>query len=82
MQDNPPHSNAQFVSPAIKLAALEIPNFSVDYMEWSSYHDIFTSLAHNNRLIDDVQKFFYLRASLSGEAEMHAMYANYVRKLS
>lgn len=69
MQNNPPHSNVQFASPAIKLAVLEIPKFSGDYMEWSSYHDVFTSLVHNSRLIDDVQKFFYLRSSLSGEAE-------------
>jgi len=51
IQNNPPYGNAQFVSPAIKLAALEIPKFSGDYMEWSSYHDVFTSLVHNNRLI-------------------------------
>lgn len=69
IQDNPPHSNTRSVSSAIKLAALEIPKFSGDYMEWSSYQDIFTALVHNDRMMDDVQKFFYLRSSLSGEAE-------------
>lgn len=69
IQDNPPHSNTRPVSSAIKLAALEIPKFSGDYMEWSSYQDIFTALVHNDRTMDDIQKFFYLRSSLSGEAE-------------
>jgi len=34
-----------------------------------SDHDIFSALVHNNDKITDIQKFFYLQSSLSGDAE-------------
>lgn len=56
--------------PFIKLAALQIPTFSGEYAEWSSFCDIFNALVRsNNLLIYNIQKFFYLRSSLSGDAE-------------
>lgn len=57
------------VNSIVKLAPLEIPQFSGAYTEWAAYHDIFSALVHNNDKISDIQKFFYLRSSLSGDAE-------------
>ncbi|KAF0702325.1 DUF1758 domain-containing protein [Aphis craccivora] len=57
------------VNSIVKLAPLEIPQFSGAYTEWAAYHDIFSALVYNNDKISDIQKFFYLRSSLSGDAE-------------
>lgn len=51
----------------IKLAALNIPVFSGDYADWTSYHDMFMALIHTNNSLTPIQKFFYLRSSLSKE---------------
>jgi len=53
----------------VKLAALQIPQFSGAYTDWASFHDIFSALVHKNEPLSDVQKFFYLRSSLSEDAE-------------
>ncbi|KAF0711208.1 DUF1758 domain-containing protein [Aphis craccivora] len=53
----------------VKLAALQIPQFSGAYTDWASFHDIFSALVHKNESLSDIQKFFYLRSSLSGDAE-------------
>uniref|UniRef100_A0A2S2QB76 Uncharacterized protein n=1 Tax=Sipha flava TaxID=143950 RepID=A0A2S2QB76_9HEMI len=58
------------VNPMVKLAALNVPIFSGVYAEWASFYDIYTALIHNNDSISTIQKFFYLRSSLSeGAAE-------------
>uniref|UniRef100_A0A6P7GQ42 Uncharacterized protein LOC114345092 n=1 Tax=Diabrotica virgifera virgifera TaxID=50390 RepID=A0A6P7GQ42_DIAVI len=38
------------------------------YGGWLEYHDTYVSLIHKNPGINSIQKFHYLRASLSGEA--------------
>ncbi|XP_022162437.1 uncharacterized protein LOC111028196 [Myzus persicae] len=55
--------------PMVKLAPLEIPNFTGIYSEWSAFHDIFCALVHQNSSLTDIQKFFYLRSSVSGDAQ-------------
>lgn len=52
-----------------KLSPIEIPKCSGIYSEWRSFFDMFTALIHNNAVLSDVQKFFYLRFALSGDAE-------------
>jgi len=47
----------------IKLVALEIPKFSGDYKQWSSFKDIFTAR------VTDIQTFFYLKAALFSDAK-------------
>jgi len=54
-------------SSSIKLAALNIPVFSGDYADWTSFHDIFVALIHTNINLTPIQKFFYLRSSLVNE---------------
>jgi len=67
------NDNAASINPnvnsIVKLPPLEIPQFSGTYTEWAAYHDIFSALVHNNDKIGDIEKFFYLRSSLSGDAE-------------
>lgn len=53
----------------IKLPTINIPQFSGKYTEWPSFHDLFTSIIHTNKSIDEVQKLHYLKSSLTGEAE-------------
>lgn len=53
---------------AIQLAAVNIPTFSGVYSEWPTFYDIFGALVHTNDRINDIQRFFHLRGSLSGEA--------------
>ncbi|XP_050547463.1 uncharacterized protein LOC126909113 [Daktulosphaira vitifoliae] len=52
----------------INLAALNIPTFSGKYEDWSAFFDMFQRLVHFNAEITPVQKFFYLKSSLNGEA--------------
>lgn len=56
-------------TPELKLPTINIPQFSGKYTEWPSFHDLFNSIIHTNKSIDDVQKLHYLKSSLSGEAE-------------
>lgn len=53
----------------VKLPNISIPVFSGNYVEWSSFKDLFISLVHNNSALDDVQRLHYLKTQLKGEAE-------------
>lgn len=55
-------------SSVVKLAAINIPLFSGDYKNWSTFNDMFMALVHTNDLLSPIQKFFYLRSSISGTA--------------
>lgn len=66
-QNNNNASGSQ-VTP-VKLAALQIPKFTGLYSEWATFYDIFTAFVHNNKDISEIQKFFYLREALEGDAE-------------
>ncbi|CAI6367665.1 unnamed protein product [Macrosiphum euphorbiae] len=52
----------------VKLAPLKIPEFSGNYKDWSAFKDIFTIMVHSNENVQEVQKLFYLKAALSGDA--------------
>lgn len=53
----------------VKLAALNVPKFSGDYKQWSTFNDMFIALIHSNEALTEIQKFFYLKSALSGDAE-------------
>lgn len=63
------HSNLHPVQSALKLAAIEIPKFTGVYTEWAAFYDIYMALIHENKSMGDIQKFFYLRSCLGGDAE-------------
>ncbi|KAJ0178373.1 hypothetical protein K1T71_006196 [Dendrolimus kikuchii] len=52
-----------------KLPRIQLPIFTGKYEDWPSYQDLFTALVHDTSL-SDVQKLYYLKTSVSGEAEM------------
>lgn len=54
---------------AVKLPKISVPTFSGKYSEWVSFRDLFTSLIHNHPKLDAVQKLYYLKGCMSGEAE-------------
>ncbi|XP_048481684.1 uncharacterized protein LOC119693389 [Plutella xylostella] len=54
----------------VKLPSIQLPTFSGKYEEWPTYHDLFTTLVHNNTSISQVQKLHYLKTSVSHEAEV------------
>jgi len=63
-------SSASNQASVVKLAALNVPTFSGDYKEWSTFHDMFVALIHGNEALTDVQRFFYLKSALTGDALM------------
>jgi len=50
-----------------KLPLLTLPQFTGSYGDWQRFHDMFLALVHNNSSLTDVQRFYYLEASLKGE---------------
>lgn len=51
-----------------KLPPISIPTFAGDYQEWTAFRDLFKSLIANETNISTIEKFHYLKSSLSGEA--------------
>jgi len=50
------------------LPKITLPKFSGNYHEWRPFHDLFTSMINSSSELSSVEKFYYLRSSLSGEA--------------
>lgn len=55
-------------SSVVRLPKITIPTFSGNYLEWTTFRDLFVSLVHNNGTLDNVQKLHYLKTHLTGEA--------------
>ncbi|XP_076549255.1 uncharacterized protein LOC143307956 [Osmia lignaria lignaria] len=53
---------------AIKLPEMRLPTFNGTIEGWASFHDIFTSMIDRNEDLTPVQKFQYLRSTLTGKA--------------
>lgn len=49
-----------------RLPELELPKFDGNSISWSSFHDNFKSLIHDNDALTKIEKFHYLISSLSG----------------
>nr|CAH7759089.1 unnamed protein product [Callosobruchus chinensis] len=60
---------ARFVDPlqGVKLPTINLPDFDGTLENWLEFRDIYESLIHKNKLISEVQRFHYLRSSLTGE---------------
>ncbi|XP_070550071.1 uncharacterized protein [Ptychodera flava] len=52
----------------IALPKLQLPTFSGDILTWVSFYDAFRSAVHDNKCLQDIQKFQYLRGLLTDEA--------------
>lgn len=54
---------------SVKLPALDLPKFSGSYNEYLQFFDTFKSLIEQNQSLSKVQKFYYLKSCLVGEAQ-------------
>ncbi|XP_050305066.1 uncharacterized protein LOC126742465 [Anthonomus grandis grandis] len=52
----------------VKLPPLDLPIFSGSYDCWLGFFDTFMALIHSNGSLTDVQKFYYLKSCLRGDA--------------
>ena len=52
----------------VRLPQIKLPQFCGKYENWLEYRDTFESLIHNSSEIGDIEKFHYLRASLTENA--------------
>ncbi|XP_055584992.1 uncharacterized protein LOC129737855 [Uranotaenia lowii] len=62
------HQGHASMGSRVKLPEIRLPSFSGKLREWISFRDSFQSLIHNNDQLAPIEKFSYLRSSLSGEA--------------
>ena len=54
----------------LKLPAIKLPFFfSGQYDRWIGFSDMFKVMIHENDSLHEIQKYHYLKSSLSGEAE-------------
>ena len=61
-------SNAMRSSANIKLPKLNLPVFLGNYMEWTSFFDLFKGAVIDNSSLQGSQKLRYLKASVTGVA--------------
>lgn len=60
--------NQTFTKMAVKLPQIELIKFSGQYAQWIPFYDTFLSLIHENTALNNIQKFHYLKSSLTAEA--------------
>ncbi|XP_059056265.1 uncharacterized protein LOC131850114 [Achroia grisella] len=63
------NNDSKDIDCSFNLPKISILPFSGKYSEWFSFKDLFISLVHNNKRLDEVQKLHYLKGLLIGEAE-------------
>lgn len=72
-QEHPP-SPTQFalqVPPSasqVRLPDVKLPIFDGNLESWLNFHDLYVALVHSSAGLSSIQKFYYLRSSLSHEA--------------
>ncbi|XP_063915672.1 uncharacterized protein LOC135131754 [Zophobas morio] len=54
---------------AVQLPIINLPKFSGEYTEWTTFYDSFISLIHENSSLSNIQKFHYLKGCLLGDAK-------------
>lgn len=54
----------------VRLPKINLPHFSGGYRDWLEFKDIYVSLIHEEKSIDNINKFHYLRSSLNGSAAL------------
>lgn len=52
----------------VRLPVINLPEFGGAYKEWLPFYDAFNNLIHENKSLDECQKFHYLKSCLKGEA--------------
>jgi hypothetical protein len=59
-------TNSELIT--IKLPEIHLPTFDGTIEEWNSFHDTFISTIDRNEKLTPVQKYHYLRSSVTGKA--------------
>lgn len=62
---NQPNATA----PNAKLPILGLPKFYGNYDKWTEFSETIIVLVHNNKRLDDIQKFYNLLDTLQGDAK-------------
>lgn len=52
----------------VRLPDVKLPVFDGSLENWLNFHDLFVSLVHSSTELSNIQKFYYLRSSLSASA--------------
>lgn len=52
----------------VQLPKIKLPTFDGEFEKWHSFRDSYLSMVHNNTSLSDVDKFNYLKSSLSASA--------------
>lgn len=52
----------------VRLPDVKLPVFNGNLDSWLNFHDLFVSLVHASPELSSIQKFYYLRSSLTGDA--------------
>lgn len=52
----------------VKLPTMEIPTYYGSYKGWLEFHDTFKALIHTNESLTSIQKFYYLKNAVKGDA--------------
>ncbi|XP_055622799.1 uncharacterized protein LOC129766302 [Toxorhynchites rutilus septentrionalis] len=61
-------SDQSCVQSRVKLPEIRLPSFGGKTRDWVTFRDMFRSLIHRNEQLTEMDKFTYLRSSLTGEA--------------
>ena len=53
----------------VRLPRIELPTFDGQYKDWKSFFDMFKGTVHDHPTLPKVQKLFYLKGALKGDAK-------------
>ncbi|XP_047032145.1 uncharacterized protein LOC124638995 isoform X5 [Helicoverpa zea] len=67
LDSNPSGSSTHEKTHKTKLPPISIKPFEGTYTEYVPFINLFNSLIHNDKSLDNIQKFYYLRTLLKGE---------------
>ncbi|XP_045456989.1 uncharacterized protein LOC123667024 [Melitaea cinxia] len=59
-------SSKSSVQSNVKLPDIKLPSFDGSFDQWLEYRNSYITMIHNRSDLDEIQKFHYLKASLSG----------------
>ncbi|XP_055634339.1 uncharacterized protein LOC129774601 [Toxorhynchites rutilus septentrionalis] len=63
-------SDQSCVQSRVKLPEIRLPSFGGKTRDWVTFRDMFRSLIHRNEQLTEMDKFTYLRSSLTDEARV------------
>ena len=53
----------------VRLPRIELPTFDRQYKDWKTFYDMFKGTVHDHPTLPKVQKLYYLKGTLKGEAK-------------